>query len=74
MSRREADDRSWIAKVIIGVFVAVIFAGLGILVAGAAMTGKWDAAATQAVDLIKSAVLPIVTLVLGYYFGRSGKG
>ena len=24
-------------------------------------------------DLIKTAVVPIVTLVLGYYFGRSGR-
>jgi len=38
------------------------------------MTGRWDAAATQAVDLIKSCVFPVVTLVLGYYFGRSAKG
>ncbi len=59
---------------IIWVFVAVIAAGLGILVAGAAMTDEWQDAGDQAVDLIKSTVLPIVTLVLGYYFGRSGKG
>ena len=74
VSRREADDRSWIAKRIIGVFVAMIFAGLGILVVGAAMTDEWQNAGDQSVDLIKSTVLPVVTLVLGYYFGRSGKG
>ena len=74
VSRREADDRSWIARRIIWVFVGVIAAGLGILVVGAAMTGKWDAAGAQSVDLIKSAVIPVVTLVLGYHFGRPGKG
>ena len=74
VSRREADDRSWIAKRIIGVFVAMIFAGLAILVVGAAMTDEWQNAGDQSVDLIKSTVLPVVTLVLGYYFGRSGKG
>ena len=71
---REAGDRSWIARTIIWIFVGVIAAGLGILVAGAAMTGEWQDAGDQTVDLIKSTVLPIVTLVLGYYFGRSGKG
>jgi hypothetical protein len=36
---------------------------------------QWANAASQAADLIKSAVLPTVTLVPGFYFGsRSGKG
>ena len=52
----------------------MIGAGLAILVTAAAMTGEWQDAGDQAVDLIKSTVLPVVTLVLGYYFGRSGKG
>lgn len=71
---REAEDRSWIAKRIIGIFTGVIAGVLAILALGAGKTGDWTAAGTQAVDLIKSAVLPVVTLVLGYYFGRSGKG
>lgn len=71
---REAEDRSWVARRIIWIFVGVIAAGLGIIVLGAMMTGKWDEATRQAVDLIKSCVFPVVTLVLGYYFGRSGKG
>jgi hypothetical protein len=33
--------------------------------------GDWKAIATDIVDLTKTAVLPIVTLVLGYYFGKS---
>jgi hypothetical protein len=74
VSHREADDRSWIARQIIWVFVGVIVAGLGILTWGAQETGEWEDAADQAIDLIKSTVLPVVTLVLGYYFGRSGKG
>jgi hypothetical protein len=31
----------------------------------------WEKIATDAGDLIKTDVLPIVTLVLGYYFGKS---
>jgi hypothetical protein len=74
VSRREADDRSWIARWIIRIFVGLLGIVFAILVAGAFRTGDWATAATQSTDLIKSAVLPVVTLVLGYHFGRSGKG
>ena len=74
VNRQEADDRSWIAKRIIGIFTGVVGGVLAILALGGIKTGEWAAAGNQAVDLIKSAVLPVVTLVLGYYFGRSGKG
>jgi hypothetical protein len=67
-------QRAWIARTIIWIFVTVVVAGLAILVAEGAVTGKWAEASQQATDLIKSTVLPVVTLVLGYYFGRSGKG
>ena len=37
-------------------------------------SADWDKIASDAGDLIKTGVLPIVTLVLGYYFGKSGRG
>jgi hypothetical protein len=55
-------------------FTGAVAGVLAIPALGGIRTGEWDAAGTQAVDLIKSTVLPVVTLVLGYYFGRSGKG
>ncbi|HTW71055.1 MAG TPA: hypothetical protein VME47_14290 [Acetobacteraceae bacterium] len=33
----------------------------------------WKGIVEDASDLVKTGVLPIVTLVLGYYFGKSGK-
>jgi hypothetical protein len=67
-------QRDWIAKAIIWVFVAAIALGLLILLLeGLAQPYLWSSVATQSADLIKSTVLPIVTLVLGYYFGQSGK-
>lgn len=33
----------------------------------------WSQAAGEATDLVKSTILPIVTLVLGYYFGQGSK-
>lgn len=74
MSRREADDRSWIARRIIWVFVGTLVGGGLILILQGWQSGAWDKTASMAIDLIKSCVFPVVTLVLGYYFGRSGKG
>jgi hypothetical protein len=78
---READDpvqrqRDWIGKVIIGMFASALFLGFITLVlegllATSTGSGVWKDVATQTTDLIKSAVLPVVTLVLGYYFGQS---
>jgi hypothetical protein len=74
-STTQADaDRSWIARKIITIFVWVVFGVLGLLTLQGIMTGQWALVASQAAELIKTAVLPIVTLVLGYYFGQAGKG
>ena len=66
-------DRSWIARSIIRVFVVAVAAVLVILAVQGLVTKEWQNVTAQATDLIKSAVLPIVTLVLGYYFGQSVK-
>ncbi len=73
---KDDDDRSWIARQIIYVFVGAVSAVLLLLlVDGLASHGEaWSLVADRAADLIKTAVLPVVTLVLGYYFGKSGKG
>jgi cytochrome c-type biogenesis protein CcmH/NrfG len=72
-SATEDAHRGWIARTIIWVFVAVVVAVLILLLVQGIMTGNWSAATSQATDLIKSSVVPVVTLVLGYYFGRSGR-
>jgi uncharacterized membrane protein YvlD (DUF360 family) len=54
-------------------FVIVIAAVLVILTLQGLLNGDWTQVATEATDLIKSAVLPIVTLVLGYYFGQADR-
>jgi len=66
-------DRSWIARAIIRVFVVAVAAVLVILAVQGIVAREWSNVTAQATDLIKSAVLPIVTLVLGYYFGQSVK-
>jgi hypothetical protein len=72
---REAEDRSWIARAILLVFVISVAIVLGIFLTEGILTKEWTQVAVQAADLMKTAVLPVVTLVLGFYFGsRSGKG
>lgn len=67
-------DRSFIAKMVMVVYVGALSLCLGLLV-WHGLTGQGDFAAVSKdfADLIKTAVVPIVTLVLGYYFGRSGR-
>ncbi len=71
--RIQQEDRSWIARRIILMFVIVIGAVMVLLMVQGWRSGDWSQVATEATDLVKSAVLPIVTLVLGYYFGQSDK-
>jgi hypothetical protein len=71
---RDGANRSWIAKAIIAVFVGAIAIILFLLTLQGYTTGQWSLAASSASDLIRTAVLPIVTLILGFYFGQSGKG
>jgi len=72
VTQNQADaDRSWIARQIITVFVGTISGALLLLLIQGMMSGQWTLVGSQAAELIKTAVLPIVTLVLGYYFGQS---
>lgn len=66
-------DRSWIARWVVfgyGVALVAYFAALAIQ---GITEGGWANIAREAFDCIKSAILPIVTLILGFYFGRGGK-
>lgn len=74
MQQQEADDRSMITRVVIQVFGASLGGVLLVIIIVAIASGEYVALAEKAIDLLKSVVLPIVTLVLGYYFGRAGKG
>ena len=69
---REA-DRSAIAHRIVWIFTGAIGAVLLLYVIQAYQSTQWSMAASEAADLIKSVLLPVVTLILGYYFGQSDK-
>ena len=79
-SRRLGRDRSWIATTIIVTYGAAV---LGVILyvmlsvpacqgdpAGCTATlGTWEKQGALLSDLIITAVLPVVTLMLGFYFG-----
>lgn len=71
--RQQADDRSHIAKLIVGVFVALISILVLSAILGMWYFGEWDTIAEPAKFLsaiLSSVMLPVVTLVIGYYFGK----
>ncbi len=66
-------DRSAIPRWVVAVFLAVIVAVLAYVLIGPLVYG-WDlieSPAKYAVTTMGSLLLPVVTLVLGYYFGTS---
>lgn len=68
-------DRSVIGRWVIAVFLAVVVAILVYVLAGSLFLG-WDAIKTPAEyasTTVGSVLLPVVTLVLGYYFGTGDR-
>lgn len=70
----QADDRSVIAKRIVNAFVAAI-ALLLVWAALGTWLSSWEKIAAPAeflLGMLSSVLLPVVTLVIGYYFGSKG--
>jgi hypothetical protein len=66
-------DRSRIVAVVLGVFVVSVGVGVLFLFFSPVVTRDWEKLNAQILDLLKSIVLPLVTLVFGYYFGKADK-
>ncbi len=79
----ETMDRSRIAKLIVWAFVASIGALILFIFVGAIVfdgwseaetsDGAWLAAAREIGETLQDVMLPVVTLVLGFYFGSAGR-
>jgi polyphosphate kinase len=67
--RLSAEDRSQIARIIVLLYAAVIGVSIIYLVVRG-WCGKEDAF-DDISELVKIAVIPIVTLIIGYYFSKS---
>ena len=68
--RRRGRDRSQIARMIVQLFAVSFVLVLVVLpVLAYFEAGLWDKVSDKLVTLVSSVLLPVVTLVIGYYFG-----
>lgn len=71
---RADKDRTMIAVNIMGVYAgSLVLIAVLLMVRGFANRDAWADVTKDVADLIKTTVLPIVTPMLGYYFGTSGR-
>jgi hypothetical protein len=70
--RRQQDDRSHIAKLIVWAFVGLIGLVVAVVAIGTFADDwkKWEEPAKLFLTILSSVLLPVVTLVIGYYFGK----
>lgn len=72
IKRQQADDRYHIAKLIVWAFV-VLMAWVVVAATLGAYLYNWDRLAEAGkflMAILGSVMLPVVTLVIGYYFGK----
>ena len=70
-ARKQATDRSRIAIIIVILFAVCLILLIALVLVGAISGLAWNAAADFILDIVKTMVLPVVTLVLGFYFGSA---
>lgn len=69
LSQRQRDeDRSYVVRMVIGLYVASLAAIILYLIIRGICSD--ESAYANISDIIKVAIVPIVTLVIGYYFGK----
>lgn len=70
LRRLQAQDRSRIAKLIVWLFALSCGAALLFVIASVWWkVAGWTDGAEQVITILSSIILPVVTLVIGYYFG-----
>jgi hypothetical protein len=73
---KDAENRQWIAKFIMIGFLVTI-GGSMLLMAGLAYStmpdARWGAFSDKMLEILKAVLLPVITLLLGYAFGQTGK-
>ncbi|MFQ5776039.1 MAG: hypothetical protein ACE5GS_16080 [Kiloniellaceae bacterium] len=70
IARLLSEDRSRIAKLIVWLFLIACLGTLGFIVVSVLWSvGGWEIGAERMATILSSVILPVVTLVIGYYFG-----
>lgn len=70
----QTESRSRITRLVLWTYVVGLSVAGLLALAEAWQTKDFGKAAGNLIEWIKVLVLPLVTLALGYYFGRGGKG
>ena len=73
LNRQKADDRSHIAKLIVWAFVILMCVVVLGVILGVLYFNSWDKISEPAkflMAILSSVMLPVVTLVIGHYFGN----
>lgn len=74
IKRLSSQDRSRIAKIIVWLFFVTCIATLAFIAAATFWGGaEWATGAELMITILSSIILPVVTLVIGYYFGAETK-
>ena len=71
--RHDAAARYTIAIIVVCTYAGVIAAVFVVLLTDALHNNRYDAFYTNAFEFMKTAVIPVVTYVLGYYSARSSR-
>jgi hypothetical protein len=71
--RQDAAARYTIAKIVVCTYAGVIAAVFLVLLSDALRNNRYDAFYTNAFEFMKTAVIPVVTYVPGYYSARSSR-
>lgn len=75
--RKRSQVRAHVTRVLVYFFVAYLALVAGLVLFGAAGDGSslslWKEKADFLVEVLKAGILPVITFVLGHYFGSEGK-
>lgn len=66
-------SRLFIMKYIVFIYTGILFLIAATSIVGSIYTKDWTGATRTLIEIATTLVLPVVTLVLGYYFGREGR-
>jgi hypothetical protein len=66
-------SRLFIMRYVVFLYISVVFILFFVNIAGVFYTKDWPSVSRSLFELATTMVLPVVTLVLGYYFGREGR-
>lgn len=66
-------SRLFIMRYVVVIYATVLATSVASIFLEAYMSGNWDGTAGSMLNIASVMVLPVLTLVLGYYFGREGR-